>query len=508
MTHPFVFARTHPHKPAVIMAETGEAISYRELEARADRNAHLLRSLGLRSGDCIAAMLENGVPIFEIAWAADRAGLYFTAVSTRLTMPEVEYIVGDSGAKAFFTSSGLGPITGELATRLGNVPLFMPEPGQPPYRDWREEAAAFSATPIEDETAGGMMLYSSGTTGRPKGVKRALSGASIVAPVSPLLTQVYGATSASVYLCPAPLYHAAPLAWSMMSQRLGCTVVVMEKFDAETVLAAIEKYKVTIAQFVPTHFVRLLKLPDDVRRKYDLSSLKTVFHAAAPCPIPVKQAMMDWWGPIIHEYYAGTEANGVTVIGPEEWLRKPGSVGKAMGCVVHACDENGDPLPANTEGQIYFAGGNSFEYHNDQEKTAQSRNRHGWSTLGDVGRVDGDGFLFLTDRKSFMIISGGVNVYPQEIENLLVTHPKVADVAVIGAPDDDLGERVVAVVQPAEGVTPDAALVEELRAFCRTQLSGVKVPKQFDFTAELPRHPTGKLYKRLLRDQYWAKQPQ
>lgn len=508
MSHPFIFARTQPHKPAVIMAESGETMSYRDLEARADRDAHLLRSLGLRTGDCVAAMLENGAPILEIAWAADRAGLYFTAVSTRLTPPEAEYILRDSGAKAFFTSPTLGEVSDRLGARLGDIPLFMHGSARAPYQDWRGAADAFAATPIEDEAAGGMMLYSSGTTGRPKGVKRALSGAGILAPVSPLLTQVYGATSQSVYLCPAPLYHAAPIAWTMMAQRLGCTVVVMETFDPEAVLKAIETYKVSIAQFVPTHFVRLLKLPEEIRHKYDLSSLKTVFHAAAPCPVPVKQAMMDWWGPIIHEYYAGTEGNGVTVIGPEEWLRKKGSVGRPLGCQVHACDENGEPLPANEEGLIYFAGGASFEYHNDTEKTAQSRNRHGWSTLGDVGRVDEDGYLFLTDRKNFMIISGGVNVYPQEIENLLVTHPKVADVAVIGAPDEDLGERVVAVVELAEGVTAGPELAEELRAFCRTQLSGVKVPKQFDFTAALPRHPTGKLYKRLVRDQYWAKSPQ
>ncbi len=505
--HPFIFARAQPNKPAVIMAETGETLCYRDMEERANRCAHLLRAQGLQTDDCVAAMLENGLPIFEIAWAADRAGLYLTAMSTRLTPPEAEYILEDSGAKAFFTSSSLSEIVDPLGDGLGDVPLFMHGGAHAPFQDWRQATLAFPPTPIDDEAPGAMMLYSSGTTGRPKGVKRPRPAGGILGQpsVSPLMTQIYGATEQSVYLCPAPLYHAAPIAFTMMAQRLGCTVVVMEKFDAEAVLKAIETYKVSIAQFVPTHFVRLLKLPAEIRSKYDLSSLKTVFHAAAPCPVPVKQAMMDWWGPIIHEYYAGTEANGFTAIGPEEWLRKPGSVGKPMGCEVFACDENGEALPPNTEGQIYFAGGATFEYHNDTEKTAQSRNRHGWSTLGDVGRVDEDGYLFLTDRKSFMIISGGVNVYPQEIENLLVTHPDVADVAVIGAPDDDLGERVVAVVQPVEGVAPNPVLAEKLRAFCRTQLSGVKVPKQFDFTVELPRHPTGKIYKRLVRDEYWPK---
>ena len=509
MTHPTVFAQTMPDRAAVIMAESGKTLTYAELEARSNQTAHLLRSLGLKRGDCVAAMLDNTPEMFDLAWAAQRAGLYFTAISTRLTVGEADYIIRDSNARAFFASAKVGPVVDALAAGLGDLPMFMTSPAHGPFASWEEAISGLPTTPIADQSSGELMLYSSGTTGRPKGVKRALTDDDILKlPVMVmLLTDIYGATSDSVYLCPAPLYHAAPLGWTMMCHRLGMTVVVMEKFDAETVLLLVERYGVTHGQFVPTHFTRMLKLPDAVRSRYDLSSLKAVVHAAAPCPIPVKVAMMEWWGPILHEYYAATEGNGFTAIGPEEWMRKKGSVGRAMGCQIHACDEEGDPLPANQTGKIFFAGGATFEYHNDPVKTAETFNKHGWSTLGDVGHLDEDGYIFLTDRATFMIITGGVNVYPQEIENLLVTHPRVMDVAVIGAPDQEMGEKVVAVIQPVDMAEAGLALAEELRAFCRASLSGVKVPRQFDFTEELPRHPTGKLYKRLLRDRYWGKAP-
>ncbi|MFM5894539.1 MAG: AMP-binding protein, partial [Novosphingobium sp.] len=315
----------------------------------------------------------------------------------------------------------------------------------------------------------------------------------------------YGLSDRTVYLSPAPLYHAAPLRWSMTVHKIGGTVVVMEKFDPEAALAAIEKYKVTDSQFVPTHFVRMLKLPEEVRAKYDVSSLKCAIHAAAPCPVPIKQAMIEWWGPVLYEYYAGTEGNGSTFITSHEWLDHPGSVGKALSGILHVCDEDGDEVPRGTEGQIFFEpteGMTPFEYHNDPAKTADSKNKHGWSSLGDVGYQDADGYLFLTDRKSFMIISGGVNIYPQEIENLLVLHPKVADAAVIGAPDPDMGEKVVAVVQPMDMVDAGPAFAEELTAYLAPQLSRVKMPRQIDFREQLPRELTGKLYKRLLRDEY------
>jgi long-chain acyl-CoA synthetase len=325
---------------------------------------------------------------------------------------------------------------------------------------------------------------------------------------NPALSQLgqllYGLDDQTVFLSPAPLYHAAPIGWTMAATHLGGTIVVMEHFDAEAALAAIERHKVTCAQWVPTHFIRLLKLPEETRARYDLTSLKSVFHAAAPCPVPVKEAMIAWWGPIVNEYYAGTEGNGFCAISAPEWLAHKGSVGRGLTAQVMICDEAGDPLPPRQEGEVFFAGGAVFEYFNDPEKTAKSRNKHGWSTLGDVGWVDEEGYLYLTDRKSFMIISGGVNIYPQEVENLLITHPKVADVAVVGAPHEEMGEEVVAVVQPVVWAEAGEALAAELMAFARANISHVKAPRRIDFMQELPRHATGKLYKRLIRDAYWA----
>jgi acyl-CoA synthetase (AMP-forming)/AMP-acid ligase II len=314
----------------------------------------------------------------------------------------------------------------------------------------------------------------------------------------------------SVYLSPAPLYHAAPLRWSMTIHKIGGTVVLMKKFDTEAALSHIERYRVTCSQWVPTHFVRILKLPPEVRSRFDHKSLNCAIHAAAPCPTPVKRAMIEFWGPVIEEYYAGSEGNGLTYVGSEEWLRRAdkeglGTVGKAVSGVLHIlAEDNETELPPRQEGTVFFESNGSFEYHDDAEKTASSRNSKGWSTLGDVGWVDEDGYLYLTDRKSFMIISGGVNIYPQEIENHLVTHPKVADVAVIGGPHEEMGEEVIAVIQPVDLNEADDALRDELIGYAREKLSGIKIPRRIDFIAELPRHDTGKLYKRLLRDQYWA----
>ena len=373
------------------------------------------------------------------------------------------------------------------------------------YQSYEAARDAQPARPIADPQPGGIMLYSSGTTGVPKGVRHPLPEEPFGENVSALVglgKALYGFSSDMVYLSPAPLYHAAPLRWSMAVQQLGGTVVVMERFDPEAALAAIERYRVTHAQWVPTHFIRLLKLPDEVRCRYDLSSLQAVWHAAAPCPVPVKQAMIDWWGPIIGEYYAGTEGNGFCAISSAEWLRHKGSVGRNLTAQTRICGEDGEELPARSEGTVYFAGGGAFAYHNDAEKTASVANRHGWTTLGDVGWVDEEGYLYLTDRKSFMIISGGVNIYPAEIENLLVTHPEVADVAVIGAPHEEMGEEVVAVVQPRDLAAAGPALAAELMAFARANLSHVKCPRRIDFRAELPRHETGKLYKRQLVEEY------
>jgi long-chain acyl-CoA synthetase len=507
--HPSIHAKTDPDKPAYVMAGTGETVTYGELDARSNQGAHLFRSLGVQRGDAVAFFMDNSPRYYEALWAAQRSGLRFTCISSKLTAGEVEYIVKDCDAKVLVVSEGVADVAGQVAPLIPGVKLFMVDGAEAPYESWEATRAAFPETPIADEGAGGPMLYSSGTTGRPKGVKRQITGDAPIGAPNPLVmlgTALYGWSKDSIYLSPAPLYHAAPLGWSMGVHAIGGTVILMERFDAEEALRLIQDYKVTTAQWVPTHFVRMLKLPEETRAKYDLSSLTQVFHAAAPCPVPVKEQMIAWWGPIISEYYAGTEGNGFTAINSEEWLAHKGSVGRALTAEVKICDEEGNPLPPRTEGVVYFAGGGQFEYHNDPQKTAESRNKHGWTTLGDVGWLDEEGYLYLTDRKSFMIISGGVNIYPQEIENLLITHPKVADVAVVGAPHEEMGEEVVAVVQPADWSEAGEALAAELAAYARANLSHVKAPRKIDFMPELPRHATGKLYKRLIRDAYWGKE--
>jgi long-chain acyl-CoA synthetase len=509
MSHPSHHARADPQKAAYVMAGSGEAVTYGELDARSNQGAHLFRAAGIAEGEAIAIFMDNGPRYYEVLWAAQRSGLRFTCISSKLTAGEVEYIVKDSGAKALIVSASLAAVAREVVPAVPGVALWMTEGAEAPFESFETARAEMPATPIADESQGSAMLYSSGTTGRPKGVRRAgvASGQPIDAPngLAVIGQTLLGFAPDMIYLSPAPLYHAAPLGWSMAVQALGGTVVMMERFDPEAALAAIEKHKVTCAQWVPTHFVRMLKLPEETRAKYDVSSLKSVFHAAAPCPIPVKSAMIDWWGPIVHEYYAGTEGNGFCFIGAEEWLNRKGSVGRGLTAQVKICDEAGNELPPRAEGGVYFAGGGEFEYHNAPEKTAESRNRHGWTTLGDVGWLDEDGYLYLTDRKSFMIISGGVNIYPQEIENLLIGHPKIADVAVVGAPHEEMGEEVVAVVQPADWAEAGDALAAEISAFARANLSHVKAPRRIDFMRELPRHATGKLYKRLIRDAYWGK---
>ena len=506
--HPSVHAKANPDKPAIIMGASGETISYAELDRRSNQVAQLVRSKGIKVGETIAVCMENHPWYFGVTWGAQRAGLHYVCVSSRLTAPEIAYILEDSGAKLLIGSAYLSHTLDEVAKLVpGIAQLRFDAPGALSAED---ALAAQPDTPIADERAGVDMLYSSGTTGKPKGVKIPLPEDPDIAQMNSLVglaNMAFGIQPGAIYLSPAPLYHAAPLRWCMTVHKLGGTVVVMERFEPEAALQMIEKYKVTDSQWVPTHFVRMLKLPDDVRAKYDVSSLKCAIHAAAPCPVPVKHAMIDWWGPVLYEYYAGTEGNGFTFITSQEWLERPGSVGRALTGIVRVCDENGDEVPRGTEGQIFFEPAEDtvpFEYHNDPVKTAESRNKHGWTSLGDVGYQDEEGYVFLTDRKSFMIISGGVNIYPQEIENLLVLHPKVADAAVIGAPDPDFGERVVAVVQPVNMAEAGPELAEELTAYLRPQLSGVKMPRQIDFREQLPRELTGKLYKRLLRDEYKA----
>ncbi|MEO1305628.1 MAG: acyl-CoA synthetase [Pseudomonadota bacterium] len=509
--HPKHFAHTHPDKAAYIMAGSGETVTFSDLEKRSNQVAHAFRTLGLQHGDTLAIFAENSARYFEICWAAQRAGLYFVCISSRLTVPEVEYIIKDSGARLLIASSGLKAVAEDLpsVTELDAYwSIDGPIQGFEPLEGVR---AGMPETPIDDERAGSDMLYSSGTTGRPKGIRPPLPEDPAIDASSALnqLAQfLFKVSPDGIYLSPAPLYHAAPLRWCMSMTKFGNTLIIMEKFDPEQFLALIEKYNVTHTQLVPTMFVKMLKLPDEVRLKYDVSSLVSTIHAAAPCPIPVKEQMIEWWGPVIEEYYAGSEGNGMTWINSEQWMAHKGSVGIPILGELHICDESGAEVPVGEEGQIYFGGTNPPNYHNDPEKTkgALHPNHSDWSSLGDVGKVDEEGYLYLTDRKAFMIISGGVNIYPQESENILITHPAVADVAVIGVPNDEFGEEVKAVVQPMEGVEGSPELAEELLAFCQENLSKIKCPKSVDFDPALPRHPTGKLYKRLVRDRYWGNQ--
>ena len=512
--YPGIHGKERPDHPAVIMGATNETVTYRELDERSNQLAHLWRSTGLTRGDHVALFMENHVRFFEIVWAALRSGLYLTAINSHLTAEEVAYIVDDCGAKSFVTSTALAPVADAIdwstcpavETRYMTGVDSVGETAST-FASYETSTADMDIAPVADESFGATMLYSSGTTGRPKGVLRPLpEGMPWEADVRVAgLKKTYGYRDDMVYLSPAPLYHAAPLAFTLGTHRLGGTVVVMERFDPVDALRLIEAHGVTHSQWVPTMFVRLLRVPEEERKRFDLSSHEVAIHAAAPCPVPVKHKMIEWWGPILHEYYAGTEGIGSTYISSQEWLEHPGSVGRPRAGQVHIMGPDGEELPPRTEGGIYFSGGGSFEYHNAPEKTEESRLPGGLFTLGDVGYVDEEGWLYLTDRKAYMIISGGVNIYPREIEDVLIQHPAVADVAVFGVPNDDLGEEVKAVVQPLDDVEASDELATELVSFCRQHLAGFKVPRSVDFEAELPRLPTGKLYKRLLRDRYWGK---
>jgi long-chain acyl-CoA synthetase len=502
-------ASADPDRPCIVMASTGETITYGEFDARTNRLAHLLRAHGLRDGDHYSILLENHPRFFEACGAGERAGLRYTAINSHLTAEEVAYILDDSAAKVLITSRQLRDVALEALAGAPGVTLALVVDGDDdgPLRSYVEATAAFPSTPIPDEKLGAPMLYSSGTTGRPKGILRAIPDTTPdkSAALAGFLIQIQRYRPGMVFLSPAPLYHSAPLGATGNTIRVGGTVVVMERFDPEQLLALVERHRVTHTQMVPTMFSRLLKLPDDVKRRYDLSSLEYVVHAAAPCPVPVKEQMIEWWGPIIHEYYASTEGIGYTTCDAHEWLAHKGTVGRAALGVLRILDEDFHECPPGVPGTIYFEPPGKLDYWNAPDKVRDNSTPDGSAiTVGDVGFVDEDGWLFLTDRKTFMIISGGVNIYPQETENLLVTHPKVADVAVFGVPNVDLGEEVKAVVQPMPGVEPSPELAAELIAFCAQHLSKQKCPRSIDFEEQLPRLPTGKLYKRLLRDRYWG----
>ncbi|MGO4711676.1 acyl-CoA synthetase [Bradyrhizobium sp. 2TAF24] len=511
MSHPSLHARTTPDKTAYRMAGSGEAITYRQLDERSNQGAQLFRALGLKAGDHIALLMENSLAFMEICWAAQRSGLYYTAISRYLTADEIAYIIKDCGARIVVTSEKCVDAVAPLLVGADPATAFyMTGTPRPGFHSWDKALAAQPKTPIADEVAGYDMLYSSGTTGRPKGIKREATGDAIDKP-NPFLrflcAHMCGMSADTVYLSPAPLYHAAPLRFNMMAGVLGGTSIIMESFDAEAFLRLVQEHRVTQSQLVPTMFVRMLKLPEDVRRRYDVSSLKGAIHAAAPCPVDVKARMIDWWGPILIEYYAGSEGNGVTVSTSAEWLSHRGTVGRAVVGKIRILDENDEEVPTGEIGTVYFADAPQFAYHNDPDKTKRAYNSRGWSTLGDVGYVDDGGYLYLTDRKAYMIISGGVNIYPQETEDVLITHPAVADVAVFGVPNEEMGEEVKAVVQPHDMMQAGRQLEAELIAFCRQHLSPIKCPRTIDFDPELPRTPTGKLVKRHLRDRYWPAKP-
>lgn len=507
MLFPIAPVSARSEDPAFVMCDSGEQVSFAQLETRANQVAHALRHLGVGRGHHVAFLMRNHRRLIEACFGADRAGVYYTTINTRLLAQDIAFIVQDSGAKALIVSADLAELALAVRKHLPpDLPCLAFDGLVPGFDPWERLVDHLPATPISDGGQGLDMLYSSGTTGRPKGVKwpmpdQAAGGRTMLVQ---LLGPLFDYHAGCRYLSPAPLYHAAPLRHSMTVIKLGGCAFIMGRFDAEQALDLIERHRITHSQWVPTMFVRMLKLPESVRQGYDLSSMRIAIHAAAPCPIDIKRQMLDWWGPILHEYYAGTENNGFCSITPQEWMAHPGSVGRASQGRLHIVDDEGHELTAGQTGLVYFSDGPQFEYHNDPERTARSRHPLGWTTLGDIGRIDDEGYLYLVDRKAFMIISGGVNIYPQEIEDVLIAHPAVADVAVIGVPHDDLGEAVKAVIQPVPSAQPGAALIDELMAFCRARLADFKCPRSIDFDPDLPRQPTGKLFKQKLRDRYWT----
>ncbi|MFT3854058.1 MAG: AMP-binding protein [Ilumatobacteraceae bacterium] len=513
--YPGKYAVERADQPAIVMAGTGETITYREYEARTNRLAHLLRDHGLQRLDHYSIFMENNSRYLECCGAGERSGLYYTAINSHLTGDELAYIIDNSDSKALIVSRQTLPVALDAIGQCPKLELCLlidttdgpPPADRGPFLDYLEETAKYPDTPIADEYLGTAMLYSSGTTGRPKGIMRQLPE---LRPADALdlfsfLMTAWRYRDGQTYLSPAPLYHSAPQGATGLTIRSGGTVVIMERFDPEEYLALVERYRVTHSQLVPTMFTRMLKLPDDVKRKYDLSSLEVVVHAAAPCPVPVKEQMIEWWGPKIVEYYAATEGIGYSTCDSYEWLEHKGTVGRVILGKLHVLDEKFDEVPNGTSGTLYFESPAPLTYWHDEEKSKDAKTPDGrLATVGDVGYVDDDGWLFLTDRKTFMIISGGVNIYPQECENLLITHPKVQDAAVFGVPNPDLGEEVKAAVQLMPGIEPGPEVERELIAFCQEHLSKQKCPRSVDFEVELPRLPTGKLYKRLLRDKYWG----
>ncbi len=507
--YPGKYALENPDRPAFIMASSGDIVTYRDYEARTNKLAHFMLQQGLQQRDHYAIFMENNAWYLESCGSGERTGLYYTCINSYLTAEELAYIINNSESKILITSDAKRSVAKEALKSCPNVKLSIVVDGETDdqFINLQEATADCPTIPLENEKLGLSMLYSSGTTGQPKGILRPMPDNHPLdqIPLYIFLQKLWQYREDMIYLSPAPLYHSAPQAAVNFTIRFGGTVIIMERFDPEKYLNLVSKYKVTHSQLVPTMFSRMLKLPEEVRKRADTSSLEVAIHAAAPCPVQVKKDMIDWWGPIIHEYYGATEGLGFTACNSEEWLTHPGSVGKVLLGDLHILDEEMNPCPMGKSGTVWFKTATEFEYFNDPERTKESLSPDGtMSTVGDMGYSDEDGFLYLTDRATFMIVSGGVNIYPQECENLLITHPKVADAAVFGVPNEDFGEEVKAVIQPMPGINPGEEFTAELSEFCHEHLSPQKCPRSFDFAEQLPRLPTGKLYKRLLRDRYWG----
>ena len=504
------WAHINPAKPVLIQAETGAALTAGELDARAQRAARWCLSKGLVDGASVAFVIENRNELIELSLGAQLAGLYFTPISTHLTPAEVAYIIGNCAAQLVLVSAKTANmVSGEVPATVARYSIDGAMPAStdsPEFLDYHAEVATMDpSTALPPRSRGRDLLYSSGTTGRPKGIKRPLvphEKKNEPDPTSLSAQRTYGLDAHTVYLSPAPLYHAAPLRFSLRVLDFGGSVVIMHRFDPETALALIERHKVSHSQWVPTMFTRMLALPDAVRKQYDVRSLKVAIHAAAPCPVPLKQAMLDWWGDILIEYYGGSEGMGITTIKSPEWRTHQGSVGQATLGIIHIVDDEGTELPAGEIGRIYFSDGPTFSYLNDEVKTREAYNDKGWATYGDIGHVDAEGYLYLSDRRADLILSGGVNIYPQEIENALSTHPAVADVAVVGVPDTDFGEVPMAIVTLRPGEVPDQAQAHALLAHASKALSRLKWPHRVVFEPELPRMETGKLLRRVLKARY------
>ncbi len=505
MKHHTRYAETKSSDSAIIMADSGQIITWRQYDRKVNRIAQYFRDIGLWEKDHIAILLENCEAYIEIIDAAMDAGLLITTISTHLKQEEMEYVINNSESKLLITSEKFAELAKQISDSTPNViHRLMLGATIDGYESFEETVSRYEGVPIEYSISGTFMLYSSGTTGRPKGIRWEIADI----PVGTLDPSMEGAfalfriNEESVYLSTQPLYHSAPAVFAVSVLQSGGTVVLMEKFDAEKALSLIEQHKVTHSQWVPTMFIRMLKLPGEIRSKYDITSMQLVIHAAAPCPIQAKEEMIEWWGPILSEFWGGTETSIVTIISSQEWLNHKGSVGKGVTARLHILDDDGNELPPHEPGIIYMESGRPFSYHKEPEKTAACRNEKGWTNIGDIGYLDKEGYLYLTDRKSFMIISGGVNIYPQETENVLIMHDKVVDVAVIGVPNEEFGEEIKAVVQPLNMAEAGPKLEKELIEYCRGRISHIKCPKTIDFMEEFPRTPAGKLMKRVILEKY------